>query len=286
MPFRWFWLTKLIRERVVTTEELEVRALQKLQTESRLKKGLERAEFILHYQPQIDLDSGKVIGMEALVRWEQPEMGLVPPLEFIPVAEETGLICPLGEWILRTACQQTVEWIDAGFDSLKISVNLSARQFSNTDFVDKVTAILAETRLPPSLLEIEITESMVMENVDNTIAILNKFKSEGIRISIDDFGTGYSSLSYLKKFPIHTLKIDKSFVRDLTVDSDDAAIIKAIVSLAHNLGLSIIAEGAETSEQVKFLKKRKCESVQGYFFSRPLPPEEFLDFIKKNKKQK
>jgi EAL domain-containing protein (putative c-di-GMP-specific phosphodiesterase class I) len=249
------------------TEELEMRASRRVQMEGQLRKGLENSEFVLHYQPQIDLASGKIIGMEALVRWQRPNIGLVSPLEFIPIAEETGLICQLGEWVLRTACQQTKEWIDAGFGSLRISVNLSARQFMKKDLAKKVEEILTNTSLPPNLLEIEVTESMVMENVDSAIATLEGFKEKGIRISIDDFGTGYSSLSYLKKFPIHTLKIDKSFVRDLTVDSDDSAIVKAIISLAHNLNLHVIAEGAEIEDQVNFLRKMKCDTVQGYFYS-------------------
>ena len=257
---------------------------RRLLLEKNLRLALEREEFVLHYQPKLSLLDNSVVGMEVLVRWQHPGTGLVSPGEFIPVAEETGLIIPLGEWILRTACQQTKEWMDAGLGQLKLAVNLSARQFREEGVSDMIKSVLVETGLPANMLEVEITESMVMDDVEEAIAALERLNSQGISIAMDDFGTGYSSLSYLKRFPIHILKIDQSFVRDLTEDSDDAAIIESIISLAQGLDLRVVAEGVETSEQLSFLNAVGCNEVQGFHFSRPLTDEAFVQFLATHKK--
>ncbi|MBF0143343.1 MAG: EAL domain-containing protein [Magnetococcales bacterium] len=248
---------------------------RRLTLESGLRRALERGELLLHYQPKVDLASGNMVGMEALVRWERPGTGLVPPGEFIALAEETGLILPMGAWILETACRQTRRWVDQGHDHLRVAVNLSARQFRSGDLVATVRDILQKTGLPPRNLELEITESMVMQDIERVIATLSEFGAMGLHISMDDFGTGYSSLSYLKRLPIHSLKIDRSFVRDLATDPDDAAIVSAIISMARNLHLKVVAEGLETLEQLAFLRQSGCDESQGYHFSRPLPVEAF-----------
>ena len=255
--------------------EMNVKAMERLMLESGLRHALERNEFLLHYQPQVDLRTGEITGMEALVRWQHPELGLVSPARFIPVAEESGLIVPLGEWVLRTACAQNKAWQRAGLKPISVAVNLSARQFRQPNLVEVVAGILRETELDPAHLELELTESLVMQNVEVTIATLDRLKAMGIKLSIDDFGTGYSSLSYLKRFPIHTLKIDQSFVRDITTDPSDAAIAKTIIAMAHELGLMVIAEGVETEEQKSFLQQRHCDEMQGFFFSKPVPATEF-----------
>jgi len=255
--------------------EMNVKAMERLVLENGLHHALERAEFLLHYQPQVDLRSGEIAGMEALVRWQHPKLGLVSPAMFIPVAEDSGLIVELGEWVLRTACAQNKAWQLAGLKPISVAVNLSARQFRQPDLVEKVAAILDETGLDPACLELELTESLVMQDVEKTIATLGKLKAMGIKLSIDDFGTGYSSLSYLKRFPIDTLKIDQSFVRDITTDPDDAAIAKSIISMAHDMQLRVIAEGVETEAQKLFLQQRHCDEMQGYLFSRPVPAAEF-----------
>lgn len=255
--------------------EMNVRAMDRLVLENGLHHALERDEFLLHYQPQVDLRSGEIVGMEALVRWQHPELGLISPAMFIPVAEDSGLIVELGEWVLRSACAQNKAWQLAGLKPVSVAVNLSARQFRQPGLVEKVVAILDETGLDPACLELELTESLVMQDVEKTIATLGKLKAMGIKLSIDDFGTGYSSLSYLKRFPIDTLKIDQSFVRDITTDPDDAAIAKSIISMAHDMQLRVIAEGVETEAQKSFLQQRHCDEMQGYLFSRPVPAAEF-----------
>jgi diguanylate cyclase (GGDEF)-like protein/PAS domain S-box-containing protein len=257
------------------TAEMNVKALERLILENSLHHALDRNEFLLHYQPQVDLRTGEITGMEALVRWQHPELGLIPPARFIPVAEESGVIVPLGEWVLRTACAQNKAWQLAGLKPVCVAVNLSARQFKQQDMVEVVTRILKETELDSTYLELELTESLIMQNVEATIATLGRLKAMGIKLSIDDFGTGYSSLSYLKRFPIDTLKIDQSFVRNITTDPDDAAIVKTIISMAHDMQLRVIAEGVETEEQKSFLHLRHCDEIQGYFFSRPVPAEAF-----------
>ncbi|MBL0385497.1 EAL domain-containing protein [Tumebacillus sp. ITR2] len=258
---------------------MNVHAVERLQLEKDLRKAIEREEFRVFYQPQIDIDSGRMIGMEALVRWQHPERGMVSPGLFIPLAEETNLIVPIGEWVMRTACVQTKRWHDAGFPHIRVSINLSAHQFTQPSLVSKVRTILEETGIEPKYVDLEITESITMTNVDKAISTMSELTGLGIQISIDDFGTGYSSLSYLKKFPIHTLKIDQSFVRDIPQNSDDAAIATAVIAMAHSLNLNVIAEGVETEEQLEFLRERNCNEYQGYLCSRPLPPHEFEELL-------
>ncbi len=246
---------------------------QRLTMEMHLRQALERQELSLHYQPQVDLRSGRVVGMEALLRWDSAALGSIPPDQFIPLAEETGLILVIGEWLLETACRQARQWHLAGFRTLRMAVNISACQFKQVDFIDRLDRILQATQLDPGLLEIELTESIVMERSEETLMTLTDIKVRGVKLAIDDFGTGYSMLSYLKYFPIDHIKIDRSFVGDITTDSDDAAITEAIVVMAHSLKLKVIAEGVETPEQLEFLRRCGCEFGQGYYFSRPHPAD-------------
>jgi EAL domain-containing protein (putative c-di-GMP-specific phosphodiesterase class I) len=232
---------------------------------------LRDGEFLLHYQPQVDIETGQIVGMEALVRWLDPEVGLVPPSAFIPVAEESGLIGPLSEWVLREACRQNKAWQDEGLPAARVSVNLSARQFQQRDIAKLVMSILEETGLQPQYLELELTESTIMRNAEEAVTMLAELHALGIGLAIDDFGTGYSSLSYLKRFPVDRLKIDRSFVSDIGASSDDETITSAIIALAHSLQLQVIAEGVETAAQLDFLKERACNEMQGYFFARPMP---------------
>jgi diguanylate cyclase (GGDEF)-like protein len=260
--------------------EMNTRTLARLSLETDLRRALERQEFLLHYQPQVDARSGELLGMEALVRWQHPERGLVPPLDFIPLAEETGLILPLGEWVLRTACTQNRAWQEQGLPPLRVSVNLSGRQLKQADLAGTVGRVLAETKLAPACLELELTESILMESVEATLDILDVIRAMGISLAMDDFGTGFSSLSYLKRFPIDRLKIDYSFVRDLTRNPSDAALVRTIIAMGHNLGLKVIAEGVETEEQLVFLREHGCNEVQGYYFSRPVPAEAFTELLR------
>jgi diguanylate cyclase (GGDEF)-like protein len=255
------------------TSEMNTKALEQLVLANSLYKALNRDEFLLHYQPQVDLKTGQIIGMEALIRWQHPELGLVSPNQFIPLAEETGLIGPIGEWALQTACMQNRAWQLAGLPAMRIAVNLSARQFQQQNLAKSIARVLAQTGLEPDYLEVEITESIAMQDINFTISVLQELQEMGIHIAMDDFGIGYSSLATLKRFPLHTLKIDQEFVNDLTTDSKDAAIIKSVVALGHGLELKVIAEGVETSEQLKFLRSVKCDGMQGYFFSKPLPAQ-------------
>jgi diguanylate cyclase (GGDEF)-like protein/PAS domain S-box-containing protein len=257
------------------TEEMNAKASKRLTLESSLRRALEREEFIVYYQPQMDISTGRVTGMEALVRWQHPEMGLVSPAEFIPLAEDMGLTVQLDEWVMRSACAQNRSWQDAGLPPLRVSSNLSARLFQQPDLVAMVARVLDETGLDPEYLDLELTESSIMKDAEATIKTLNALKEAGVHISIDDFGTGYSSLNYLKRFPVHFLKIDQSFVRDATTEPNDAAIVMAIITLAHSLNLKVIAEGVETEEQLRFLRLLRCDEMQGYLLSRPLPAEEF-----------
>jgi diguanylate cyclase (GGDEF)-like protein len=263
------------------TADMNAKALKRLVLESNLRKGLEREEFEVYYQPQLDVGTGHIVGMEALVRWRHPLLGLVSPSEFIPLAEDTGLIVPLGEWVLRTACRQSQSWQDEGLPPLSLSVNISARQFQQQNLANVVAQILLETRLDPHWLELELTESSIMKNAESAVLMLGKLKVMGVRISIDDFGTGYSSLGYLKRLPIDVLKIDSSFVRDVSEHADDAALVEAIITLAHNLRLKVIAEGVETIEQLKFLFRLRCDEWQGYLYSKPLPPPAFRELVAK-----
>ncbi|BCB27240.1 hypothetical protein SKTS_21260 [Sulfurimicrobium lacus] len=262
------------------TEELTTRAMERLAMENSLRHALERNELVLHYQPQVDLHNGSIIGMEALLRWQHPEIGLISPNAFIPLAEETGLIIPIGEWVLRTACVQLKAWIDEGLPKIRVGVNLSSRQFNQNNLDEVVASALRDTGLPPSCLELELTERTIMHDAENTVTILNKLRALGVQISIDDFGTGYSSLSYLKRFPIDRIKIDQSFVREITSNPEDAAISQAIISLSHSLNIKTVAEGVETAEQQEFLRSRLCDEIQGFHFSHPVPQQDMCQLLK------
>lgn len=249
-------------------------AFERLTLENDLRKALERDEFLLYYQPLIDLNTGSITGMEALIRWKHPDGGIVPPSEFIPLAEETGLILPISEWVLKTACAQSNAWRAEGNKPLPVSVNLSSQQFQQKNFINNLSGILSESGISPRDLSLEITESTVMQNTKTSFASLHKLTEMGLLLVIDDFGTGYSSLSYLKSFPIHSIKIDRSFVKEIGTDTDNAAIVTAIISMAHSLRLKVVAEGVESADQLEFLCRQGCNEVQGYLFSPPVPPEE------------
>jgi diguanylate cyclase (GGDEF)-like protein len=264
---------------------MNVHTLEKLELESDLAHALERGEFLLHYQPKVDTLTGLITGTEALLRWKHPRRGLIPPMDFIPLAEETGLIVPIGEWVLVTACARNKAWQDQGLPKLSIAVNLSVRQFEDPLLLPKLTQIIHASGLDPSSLELEITESIVMAQGNSAVEVLGKLKSIGVQIAIDDFGTGYSSLAYLKRFPIDTLKMDRSFIRDIPADSGDRNITRAIISMAHSLRLKVVAEGVETAEQLKFLRVQCCDAVQGYFLYRPLPEREVADVLELNRLQ-
>jgi diguanylate cyclase (GGDEF)-like protein/PAS domain S-box-containing protein len=260
--------------------EMNAKVVEKLGMETRLRLALKHNELTLVYQPQIDLLRGRMTGLEVLLRWRHPEAGLIAPGSFIRVAEETGLIVPIGEWVLETACQQAKMWQDAGFPRIRVGVNISSRQFEQPDFIDMVDRVLQQTGFDPTCLELELTESIVMENVPDTIMTLTDLKVRGIHLAIDDFGTGYSSLSYLKHFPFDRVKIAQEFVRDISIDPDDAAIVEAITGMAHSLGLEVIAEGVERREQMEFLRDRRCNDMQGFYFAKPMPAEEFAIFFR------
>ncbi len=255
------------------TPVMNAKAFERMTLENSLRKALERGEFTLYYQPQVSLSNGDIVGMEALLRWEHPDLGLVSPAQFIPMAEETGLIVPIGEWVLRTACEQNKKWQEMGYRPMCMAVNLSARQFNEQNLVGMISGILKTTGLEPQWLDVEITESIIMQHLESTIATLRDLHHLGIQISIDDFGTGYSSLTYLKKFPVHALKIDQSFIREITTDPDDEAITSAVIAMGHSLKLNVIAEGVETMEQLQMLRSLKCDRMQGYLFSRPVPAQ-------------
>jgi diguanylate cyclase (GGDEF)-like protein len=263
---------------------MNARALERLALENTLRKALSNDELVLHYQPQVDARTNAVIGVEALVRWQHPELGLLSPAHFISVAEVSGLIVPIGEWILKTACRQLKVWQKKIGPDFIVAVNLSARQFQQPDLVEQIRAAIAEAGISPSSLEVEITESNAMQNADNTIHILRELKAAGIRISMDDFGTGYSSLNYLKRFPIDTLKLDRMFVSDITTDKTDAAIVGAVIQMAHILDLKVVAEGVEKEDQLEFLRRQGCDVIQGYLFSRPLPAADLEPFVLERKK--
>jgi diguanylate cyclase (GGDEF)-like protein len=262
---------------------MNVHTVEGLELESDLRHALERNEFLLHYQPKVEIATGLITGIEALLRWKHPLRGLVSPMEFIPLAEETGLIVPIGEWVLATACARTKAWQDQGLSKLDVAVNLSARQFADPMLLPKLTRIIRASGLDPSSLELEITESLVMSHGEGAVAVLQKLKSIGVQIAIDDFGTGYSSLAYLKRFPIDTIKVDRSFIRDIPADSGDMKITRAIIAMAHSLRLRVVAEGVETADQLKFLRGQRCDAVQGYFLHRPLPEEEVAGVLELNR---
>ena len=262
---------------------MNARALERLALENTLRRALENDELVLHYQPLVSAMTRQVVGFESLVRWQHPEQGLLSPAHFISTAEMSGLIVPIGTWVLQTACKQAKLWQKRSDTDLYVAVNLSARQFQQPNLVDEVAAILEQTNLKPELLELEITESNAMQNAEKTIYTLRELKALGVRIAMDDFGTGYSSLSYLKRFPIDTLKLDRSFVLDVTTDKSDAAIVSAVIAMAHSLDLHVVAEGVETEEQLDFLCKQKCDRIQGYFFSQPLPADKLMPYITNSK---
>jgi len=261
------------------TPEMQIHFNRHLQLVNALRYALKRDEFQLYYQPQMSLKTGEMIGAEVLLRWHHPLWGMISPAEFIPIAEESGQIIPIGEWVLRTAMEQLQGWIAQGFPPMVIAVNLSTVQFRQKNLVALVMNILNDTGVPPSCLELELTEACAMVNQDLAMEIMRQFHAQGIRMAIDDFGTGYSSLSYLKKFQVSKLKIDQSFVRDITHDSDDQTIVTTIIDMAHNLGLHTIAEGVETAQQLDFLRSHGCDEIQGYYFSKPLPVAAFESFV-------
>ncbi|HSZ19132.1 MAG TPA: EAL domain-containing protein [Candidatus Acidoferrum sp.] len=261
-------------------QDMNTRTIKRQMIESDLRGAVERQEFVLHYQPKISLQTGEITGAEALIRWQRPDRGLIPPMQFIPIAEETGLILPIGQWVLREACRQAKDWIDSGLHAISVAVNVSSMEFRSVGFLDTLRAILKETCLDPRYLELELTESVLMQRAESSTSVLGALKSIGVRLAVDDFGTGYSSLSYLKRFPIDSLKIDQTFVRDIVTDEDDAKIVSAVISMARSLRQCVVAEGAETEDQIKFLKAHSCDEVQGYYFSKPVVAHQFAKLLK------
>jgi EAL domain-containing protein (putative c-di-GMP-specific phosphodiesterase class I) len=268
------------------TADMNARIVARMVMENELRRALERGEFRLHYQPQVDFGSGRILGVEALVRWNHPTRGVVAPASFISVAEESGLIVPLGNWIMREACRQGAVWRDQGMPDLPIAVNVSAKQFRHSDFVETVREAFADADWAPGQLEIELTESLLVRDLDHTLAQLEELKALGVRLSVDDFGTGYSSMSYLKRFPVDKLKVDRSFVRDLTTDANDRAIAASIIALGHQLGLRVVAEGVETGEQLAILREESCDEYQGFVFSGALKPEELTELLASNRRRR
>ncbi|MDD2929771.1 MAG: EAL domain-containing protein [Sideroxydans sp.] len=263
------------------TEKMNIDAIEHMHLQGQLRSALKRGEFVLHYQPQLDTTSGRIIGTEALLRWQHPELGLVPPGKFIPLAERSGLIVPIGEWVIHEACRQAQQWMERDrLQAMVVAVNLSALQFKRGNIVETVASALKQSGLPARYLELELTESILLHDIDIVMTTLKLLKEIGVKLSIDDFGTGYSSLSYLKRLKVDKLKVDQSFVRDMVQDAEDAAIVKAVVQLGHNLQLTVIAEGVENNEQFALLKSYGCDEVQGYLFSRPIPAAEFAEFCK------
>jgi EAL domain-containing protein (putative c-di-GMP-specific phosphodiesterase class I) len=263
---------------------MRVGSANQLLLEANLRHALERSEFQLYYQPKVSLVTGQIVGAEALIRWFSSSQGFVPPSEFIPLAEETGLIIPLDEWVITTACNQVKQWQLAKYPSLQVAVNLSGVQFHQNDLIERVAQILQQTQLDPQYLELELTEGVLMQNTDATTLKLDQLKDLGLQIAIDDFGTGYSSLSYLKQFSFDTLKIDRAFVQNISDDSKNAAITTAMIQMAHDLQLKVIAEGVETTSELAFLQQQACDEMQGYFFSRPVPAPEFEQFLASGKR--
>jgi EAL domain-containing protein (putative c-di-GMP-specific phosphodiesterase class I) len=259
------------------TEDMNIQVVERLTLENSLRLALQRKELFLVYQPQMEIASGMIVGVEALLRWQHPERGLVPPDKFIRVAESSGLIMPIGEWVLREACSQVRQWQDAGLLVVPVAVNVSAVQFRQGDFLTVIKKVLSETGLSPEYLELELTESTLLSNVNVMFPMLEELRTMGLKLAIDDFGTGYSSLSYLRQFPVSKLKIDRSFVQDVVLNSDDAAITAAIISMAKGLNLKVIAEGVETGAQMAFLRAHQCDEIQGYYFSRPLTADKVAE---------
>jgi len=261
------------------SESMNASSFKRLALETDLRKALDREEFVIHYQPQIDVASGRTVGIEALIRWKHPDIGLVPPMDFIPLAEETGLIVSIGEWALCAACIYNKSLQDMGLEPRRVAVNISSLQFRRQSLVNTVTKALRMSGLDPAHLELELTESSIMKNMEESSKILEELKAMGLRVAIDDFGTGYSSLAYLKRFPLDVLKIDRSFIRDIPADQDNAAIATAIIAMAHSLNLKVVAEGIETEEQFDFLREQGCDEIQGYLFSPALSSDEIETFL-------
>jgi len=261
----------------------EPRAPEKVTLERELLEAIEAGQFVLHYQPKVELSTGQIIGSEALLRWQHPQRGLLMPGQFLAVAEDSDAILDIGEWVLRAGCAQTAKWHDAGLPAISLSVNLSARQFRDDALQQRVADVLRDTGLRPLSLELELTEKIVMHDAARFVERLDALKVLGVKISLDDFGTGYSNLSYLKRFPLDRLKVDQSFIRDVTSSPDDAAIVRAVISLGHSLGLDIVAEGVETEAQVEWLRRERCEQIQGYVFSRPVPASQFELMLRSRK---
>ena len=264
--------------------QMNVSVMRRLSLERDLRQALERQELELHYQPQISLESGAMVSVEALLRWRHPERGMVSPAEFIPIAEASGQIVPIGDWVLNEACAQAQAWREEGLPPLRMGVNVSIHQFSKGHIVEKVRAALAHSGLEPENLKLEITETLLMEEVEHNIMTMEQLADLGVQLAIDDFGTGYSSLSYLKRFPVSELKIDRAFIRDLALDPDDAAIVRAIISLGHSLKLTVIAEGVETEEQRNYLRQAGCDEMQGYYFSPPVRADKLGALLREHAK--
>jgi diguanylate cyclase (GGDEF)-like protein/PAS domain S-box-containing protein len=264
------------------TAELNALITERLELENKLRRALEREQFTLTYQPRVDMRTRKIVGVEALLRWHLPEQEYVEPSRFIPVAEEIGLIVPIGKWVLRTACMQARAWLDQALPEVIMSVNVSARQFRQDNLVETIADVLRETGLPPRCLEIEITESTVMHDAEQFISMLDELSELGVQIALDDFGTGYSSLSYLKRFPVDRLKVDRSFVQDIATDADDATIVRTIIALGHNLGLKVVAEGVENELQIEYLQANGCDEMQGYYFGKPMSASELATFLRRD----
>jgi EAL domain-containing protein (putative c-di-GMP-specific phosphodiesterase class I) len=262
------------------TEDMNADAVERLTLESGLRSALAQEQLFLMYQPQMDIATGRITGLEALLRWQHPELGLVPPDRFIRIAENSGLIVPIGEWVLRTACSEARKWQDDGFSAVTVAVNVSAVQFRQENFGEVIRKVLHETGLPAQRLELELTESLLLANADVTLSVLKELKSIGVTLAIDDFGTGYSNFSYLRRFQISKLKIDRSLIQDIGVNPDDAAITAAIISMAKSLYLKVIAEGVENEAQMAFLRAHQCDEIQGYYFSKPLTVDKVADKLR------
>jgi EAL domain-containing protein (putative c-di-GMP-specific phosphodiesterase class I) len=263
------------------TSEMNAQALHRLDMESSLRRALERDEFLLHYQPKVSLSTGQITGVEALLRWARPGGAVVQPAEFVPLLEDSGLIVSIGEWLMDAACREIKAWKKSGITPVPIAINLSARQFAAKDLAPMIQRVLAHHAIPADLLQLEITESCLMGNTTEAVQLLSFLKSLGLHLSIDDFGTGYSSLAYLRRFPIDALKIDRSFVSDITTDVDDATIIRAVIGMAHSLGLKVVAEGVENEAQLTFLTANGCDEMQGYYYSPPLSAEDCTVFLRR-----
>jgi diguanylate cyclase (GGDEF)-like protein len=262
--------------------DISALSVERLVIETHLRHAMERNELALHYQAKVDFKTGEIRGVEALLRWCNEELGSVPPARFIPIAEDCGLIVPIGRWAMKAACAQCTTWLGQGLPPVCMAINISPRQFQDPNLLDDIAQILEETRIPPTLVEFEITESMIMHDIDRAVEKLCAIKDLGVRVAIDDFGTGYSSLSQLKRFPVDTLKVDRSFIRDIPGNNEDRAITEAIISMGKSLGVVVVAEGVETAEQQTFLSNRACDEMQGFYFSRPSPPDVFADLLRRH----